>query len=147
MEDSKTLLFYLLSFAGLIVVSIMFTGRIEQPEIEAQQPAIVLPTTTKVKSTTNALETDQELCASINQMAFYTPDLTHLEGNRLVISGTLYASDFVTPLSNTPIEVWLAAQEVNMILIIPPIMPFTIGSKLTRLATMKSRPLSRAIMG
>jgi hypothetical protein len=111
MEDSKTLLFYLLSFAGLIVASILFTGRIEQPAIESQQPAIVTPAVTKLELALNPPETEQEPCSSINQAAFYTPDLTHLEGNRLVISGTLYTSDLVTPLPNASIKVWLFVQE------------------------------------
>jgi hypothetical protein len=111
MEDPKTLLFYLLSVAGLIAISILFTGQIEQPEIEPPQPVSVTSTLTKLKSTANLSETDQEVCSSTHQIAFYKPDLTHLEGNRLVISGTLYASDSVTPLANLPIEVWWAAQE------------------------------------
>jgi protocatechuate 3,4-dioxygenase beta subunit len=113
MEDTKTLLFYLVSIAGLIVVSILFTGQIEQPELEPSQPAPVTSTVTRLKSTAKPLESNQEVCSSTNQIAFYRPDTTHLEGNRLVISGTVYASDFVTPLPSAPIEVWLVAQETQ----------------------------------
>jgi hypothetical protein len=112
MEDTKTLLFYLLSIAGLIIVSLLFTSQTEQQEVEPPQPVPVTSTvTTEVKSLANQPETEQEPCVSTTQTAFYTPDRTHLEGNRLVISGTVYASDFVSPLPNAPVEVSLVVKE------------------------------------
>jgi hypothetical protein len=107
MEDAKTLLFYLLSAAGLIVTSNLFSGQLVQPEVEPPQPAQMTSTVTQAKSLVNQPQAEQEPCPSTTQIAFYSPDSTHLEGNRVVISGTVYASDFVTPLPNAPIEVLL----------------------------------------
>jgi len=100
MEDTRTLLFYLLSLAGLIIIAILFTGRIEPPETE--------PT---VKPTARPAEVAQEGCPTLSQIIFYVPDLTTMEDNRLLISGTVYASDFVTPLAGALIKVWPAIPE------------------------------------
>src|SRR5262245_15958547 len=111
MEDPKTLTLYILSVAGLILVSILLTGRIEQPEVEPPQSTSVNSTCIPVKPSANLSNTDQAVCTSPHQVGLYRPDMSHLEGDRLVISGTVYASDSVTPLPNVPIEVWFTTGE------------------------------------
>src|SRR5262245_60864273 len=111
MEDSKTLALYILSVAGLILVSFLFTSRTEQPEVEPPQPAPVTSTLTTAKPTANLSTLDQTVCTAPNQVALYRPEMSHLEGDRLVISGTVYASNSATPLPNVPIEVWLTTEE------------------------------------
>jgi len=104
-EDSKTLLFYLVGLAGLIAISILFTGRIEPPPVEPLPITTAFPT--EMATSVRLTEVAQEGCSAISeQIIFYVPDLTTLEDNRLLISGTVYASDFVTPLSGALIEVW-----------------------------------------
>lgn len=101
MEDSKTLWLYLVGLAGLIVVSILFTGRVESLEIEPQPPPA-----TQVKSTASLLEAKRKSCSSTapQMSAGYLADLAHLDRDRLIISGTVYASDFVTPLPGVQIK-------------------------------------------
>lgn len=104
MEDSKTLLFYLFGLVGLITIAILFTGRIEPPPVEPLLPTPASPTSTPVPA-----EVTQEECSThTEQVIFYVPDLTSMENNRLLISGTVYASDFLTPLPGALIKVWPA---------------------------------------
>jgi hypothetical protein len=101
-EDSKSLSFYLFGLAGLILVSVVFTGRIEPPPVEPLPPIPTSPTATPTLA-----EIAQKDCSTHSvRVIFYVPDLTPLEDNRLLISGTVYASDFVTPLPGALIEVW-----------------------------------------
>jgi len=107
MEDSKTLLFYLFGLAGLITISILFTGRIEPPPFEPLPAISASPTATPTPA-----ELAQAGCSTTTERAiFYVPDLTTLEDNRLRIFGAVYASDFVTPLPGALIEVWPATYD------------------------------------
>jgi protocatechuate 3,4-dioxygenase beta subunit len=105
MEDSKTLLFYLLSVVGLIVVSILFAGRPEEPGVEPL-PATAIATKSEV--TPSQLENQPKECASPPQKMVigYIPEMAALAGDGLILSGTVYAADFVTPLPGAWIEVW-----------------------------------------
>ncbi|MCI0529445.1 MAG: hypothetical protein L0Y56_18555 [Nitrospira sp.] len=107
MEDSKTLLFYLFGLAGLIIVAVLFTGRIESPEI-GPLPVSLVPTVTPVGGTVSRTEADQKACSATAQRITmgYIPYLVNMEDNRLTISGTVYASDSVTPLPGVQIKVW-----------------------------------------
>jgi hypothetical protein len=116
MKEHESLLFYLLGLGMLVLVLVLVTSQIERVEI---QP---LPTKTPAKiitpqSITRSPETSRLGCATIPQgITFgYLPDtdtLTHLAGDTLTISGTVYASDFTTPLPDVLIEVWRATPEV-----------------------------------
>lgn len=115
MERRETFLFYLLGVVGLVVVSILSTNQIERVEIRplpTHTPAIVITP----QSTATSPETRRIDCATIPEgITFgYLPDtatLTHLAGDSLTISGTVYARDFVTPLPDVLIEVWRATPE------------------------------------
>jgi hypothetical protein len=106
-EESKIISFYILALAGLIISSILFTGRIEAPPVEPLLPIPADPT-----AMPSPAQVAQEGCSPHSvRVIFYVPDLTTLEDNRLVISGTVYASDFVTPLPGALIEVWPGADD------------------------------------
>jgi hypothetical protein len=107
MEDSKTLLFYLLSVVGLIVVSILFTGRPEEPGIDPL-PATAIATKNEV--TPSQSENQPEVCASSPQKLVigYIPERAALTGDSLLLSGTIYAADFITPLPDLWVDIWLA---------------------------------------
>jgi hypothetical protein len=110
-EETKTILFYLLTLAGLVVSSILFTGRIESP-VEELSPAPMIPTFAKANSTLSLPETDREVCPITTQKtAFYRIDPSRLVDHRWVISGTIYASDFITPVPDVLIEIWQAPAE------------------------------------
>jgi hypothetical protein len=112
MEDSKILLLYLAGLAGLIAVSILLTGRIEPLEIEPLPPTATL-TVTQVKSTASLLEVEQKVCSSTTQQmtAGYIVDVAHLDRNRVVISGTVYASDAATPLPGVQLKARRTARQ------------------------------------
>lgn len=113
MKNLKTVLFYVLGLAGLVVVSVLYTGRMEA-DIRP------LPTATPVVRNTPTLapttEADQGGCRITPRGSSYgyLPDapLTttlaspDLQGEQLVISGTVYASDCTTPLPGVLLEVW-----------------------------------------
>jgi len=115
-ERRETLLFYLLGLVGLVVVSILSTNQIERVEIRplsANTPTIVITP----QPTATSPETRWIDCATtLRGVTFgYLPDraiLTHMAGDSLTISGTVYASDFVAPLPDVLIEVWRATPEV-----------------------------------
>jgi hypothetical protein len=110
-EESKTTLLYILALAGLIISSVLFSGRIESPVEEPSAP--VIPTITKINSTLSLPEVDQKACpVTIQKTALYRIDTSGLI-DRLVISGTVYASDFMTPVSDVLIEIWQAPAEIS----------------------------------
>jgi hypothetical protein len=117
MERRETILFYLLGFVGLVVVSIFATNRIERVEIRplpTNTPTIVITPQPR----TTSPETSRIDCATIpGGITFgYLPDtatLIHMAGDTLTISGTVYARDFVTPLPDVLIEVWRATPEIR----------------------------------
>jgi hypothetical protein len=119
-EETKTTLFYILALAGLIISSVLFTGRIESPAEAPSAP--VLPTITKINSTLSLPEVDQKACPGMTQKtAFYRLEPGRLVDHRLVISGAVYASDFMTPVPDVLIEVWQAPVET-----LPPYPPETL---------------------
>jgi hypothetical protein len=116
MKGRETILFYLLSVVGLVGVSIFSTNQIERVEIRplpTHTPAIVITP----QPTASSPEPRRIGCAtSPRGITFsYLPDtatLPNLAGDFLTISGTVYASDFTTPLPDVLIEVWRATPEV-----------------------------------
>ena len=115
MEGLKTLLFYLFGLAGLVGVTIFSTSQIERVEIRPLPPHTPTIALTP-QSTAASPEIGQIGCALISErIAFgYLPDtatLTSLASDILTISGTVYASDFATPLPEVLIEVWRATPE------------------------------------
>lgn len=112
MEKLKGVLFYIIGAAGLVVISVLFTGRIET-DIRP------LPTATPaIQNTPTAVPTDvAEVGCRLTPGGSnygYQPDapftttlaLTDQQNEQLVISGTVYASDCTTPLANVLIELW-----------------------------------------
>ena len=115
-EETKTTLFYIVALAGLIISSVLFTGRIE-PAVEALSPAPATPTSAKANATLTLPEIDQKACPiAAQKTAFYRIDPTVWADQRLVISGTVYASDFVTPIPDVMIEVWQAPESYSSFL-------------------------------
>jgi protocatechuate 3,4-dioxygenase beta subunit len=111
-EDPKTFLFYILGLVGLIISSILFTSRIEPLPLEPlpSTPAKQTGTPTPSRST----EIIQEGCSpSSERTLFYIPDPASLESSRILITGTVYASDLVTPLPGALLEVLLLPQETQ----------------------------------
>lgn len=107
MEGLKTVLFYLLGLAGLVIASMLFTGQVE---VEIND----LPTPTAVATATAVAQAD---CANPARSAdgnSYLPDApftTELAapddpGERLLVSGTIYQADGVTPASGVLLEIW-----------------------------------------
>jgi protocatechuate 3,4-dioxygenase beta subunit len=108
-EDPKTFLFYIVGLAGLLISSILFTGRIE-PEPLPATPASSTGTPPPARPT----EVAQEGCSpGPEQTFFYVPDPASQEANRLLISGVVYASDVGRPLSGALLEVLLVPQETQ----------------------------------
>lgn len=120
MEDLKTVLFYILGLAGLIIASVIFT---RQAEVVVNE----LPTATPANQVawkptiTTSTEINQPDCVFTAMSITYSyipnapftttlasPDL---KGDRLIVSGTVYASNRVTPLPGALIEVWQANAE------------------------------------
>jgi hypothetical protein len=112
--------FYLLALAGLVIGSVVFTGRIEPP-VEALPPAPTTPTFPKAGSTLTLPEADQKACPiAAQKTAFYRVETSRPVDQRLVISGVVYASDFVTPVPDVLIEVWQAPESYSSF---PPYFP------------------------
>lgn len=108
MEKQKGILFYLVGLVGLAAISIFFTGRIE---IDVRDLPTATPTITPtVLAQTECQTTPGGVAFGRLPDAPFTTTLAppDLPGERLVISGTVYASDCVTPLPNALIEVWQA---------------------------------------
>jgi catechol 1,2-dioxygenase len=107
MEGLKTVLFYLLGLAGLIIASMLFTGQVE---VEIND----LPTPTAVATPTVVAQADcPNPVRNVNSNS-YLPDApftTQLAppddpGERLIVSGTIYQADEITPAANALIEIW-----------------------------------------
>jgi len=81
MEDAKTFLFYLFGLASLIMVSILFTGRIEPLEPEPVSAPVTSRIST-VRTMATLPEADQRRCLSNHQKIRLReiPDVTSLEG-------------------------------------------------------------------
>jgi catechol 1,2-dioxygenase len=115
MNGLKTVLVYLAGIAALIVITIYFTTGIEPVEAE---PPVIKTATALAAAPTATLPTAPANCrASPTSATFgYIPNTpltttlapADLKGERMVISGTVYASDCVTPLAGVLIEVWHA---------------------------------------
>ena len=104
MEDLKAVLFYLLGLAGLIVASILFTG---QAEVVVNE----LSTVTPIKAgQSDCVPTAMTIAYIYTPNSPYTTTLAppDLKGDRLIVSGTVYSADRVTPLPGALLEVWQA---------------------------------------
>ncbi len=115
MDRFKTVLFYLLALAGLAVASILFTNRNDR--LEFPLPPTFTPTATpRPTATTTSDQAEQSGCVPTpgGSAYGYLPDIPfsvdlappEVEGERLVISGAIFASDCVTPLPGALVEVW-----------------------------------------
>ncbi len=116
MDRFKTVLFYALTAVGLILASFWFTRPGDPTEFRLPVTFTPLPTATA----TSALATPTGVAATgcvttPGGFAYgYIPDAPFsvdlappgLKGDRLVISGTVYAEDCVTPLPGVIVEVW-----------------------------------------
>jgi len=110
MEDGKTFLLYLFGLAGLITLSILFTGRIEPLEIESP-PINPTPMIVVDQPTARPAQISQKACPTVSQkIMLYMPEMT-IKDQHQVISGTVYASDFVTPLPDIQIDMWQSNRE------------------------------------
>ena len=111
-KELKTILFYGFALGGLVVISVFFTGRVDVDikPLPTDTPAV---TDTPHVDATELAETDCRLTVGGSSYG-YEPDApvtTTLAppsepGQRLVLHGTVYASDCTTPLPGTLIEVW-----------------------------------------
>jgi protocatechuate 3,4-dioxygenase beta subunit len=116
MNGLKTVIFYLAGLAGLVLITVFFTRGIEP--VEAIPPFMKTATAlaarpTATPSATQIVETGCQTTPGGSASGYIpnTPLTTtlaspNLKGNRLVISGTVYASDCLTPLADALIEVW-----------------------------------------
>ena len=109
-EPKQSFLLYVLGVAGLVAASILFTGRIEPAEIEP------LATPSIIMSEPTPPEADSAGCTSaIKELTFaYLPDpaeTPHLKDNQVLLHGTVYASDEVTPLPGALVQIWRAEPE------------------------------------
>jgi hypothetical protein len=105
MEDIKSFLIYLVALVGLIGASLLFANQGEPPEIT--------PFPTKISQAAMPSAVDQpDTCAGtahrliFNDVPGMSSAITNSNDGRLFISGTIYASDGVTPLPGALIEVW-----------------------------------------
>ena len=116
MEGLKTVLFYTLGLAALIVASIVLT-RPPQVEISQLPPATLDPglpiATPQTPQQTGCQLTPTSLAIGYLPGAPLTTTLVpaNLPGERLMVSGTVYAADEVTPVPNALVEVWQADAE------------------------------------
>lgn len=112
MENLKTIIFFILGLVGLAALSLLFTGQVEtdfQPLPTATAPATATPTT----GPTPIGQADCQGTPGGGAGGFlpdtpFTSTLVPADypGQRMVISGTVYASDCITPLPNTLVVVW-----------------------------------------
>jgi catechol 1,2-dioxygenase len=115
MKDLKSLLIYIIGLAGLVMVALALTSRMEVEFRPLPSP------TPPVQDTPSAVLTEvaQQDCATAPPSAglnTYISDVPFtstlappdLEGIRLIVSGTVYASDKRTPVPGALLEVWHA---------------------------------------
>ncbi len=109
MNGLKTVLFYVLGVAGLIAFSAWSIGRIEV-DINPLPPTAtpVRPSAPTSTPRPACLTTPGGLTRDYLPDAPFTGNLAppDLAGQPLIISGTVYAADCVTPLAGALIEVW-----------------------------------------
>jgi catechol 1,2-dioxygenase len=108
-ENLKTILFYSLGLAGLVLVSVLLTGQIEVEIGELPPTATpIRPPTPTATPQPACLTTPGGLTHQYRPDAPFTTALAppNIPGRRLTISGTAYAADCVTPLPDVLIEVW-----------------------------------------
>jgi catechol 1,2-dioxygenase len=115
MNGIKTVLVYLAGIVALVAITIYFTTDIEP--VEAEPPVIKTATALAAPptATPSAAQSNCRATASSTGLGYVpnTPLTTtlappDLKGERMVISGTVYASDCLTPLAGVLIEVWHA---------------------------------------
>jgi len=106
-EGFKTVLFYILGLAGLIIASVIFTGRVE---VEVNELPTAIPT--KIHQP-DCILTAMSISYSYIPNAPFTTNLAlpDLKEERLIVSGTVYASNHHIPLSGALVEVWQADAE------------------------------------
>src|SRR5262245_40190357 len=109
-EEPKTLLFYVVALTGLLISSILFTGCIGPLPLE---PLTATPVPSPgTPAPARPTEGTQAGCPPISEWNLvHIPVLASVEANHLLISGTVYASDFKTPLPGAVLEVLLLPQE------------------------------------
>jgi catechol 1,2-dioxygenase len=112
MERLKGVLLYTLGLASLVVVSVLFTGRMET-DFEPLPTATPAVQNTPTAAVTDVAEVGCRLTQPGSSYGYqsdapFTTSLVSADrpGDRLMISGTVYASDCLTPLPNILIEIW-----------------------------------------
>ena len=112
MEKLRPVMLYIVGLVGLIAASVMVTGHIDGV---AGEPPAPLPVASHAGSPTNAnrsncVPTAMSISYSYKAGAPFTTTLAppDLGGERLIISGIVYASNAVTPIPDAVVEVWQA---------------------------------------
>lgn len=113
MEGLKTVVFYLLGLGGLIIASMLFTGQVEVEINDLPTPTVVATPTAVAEA--KCQPTPGYRVPGYLSDAVFTTTLAPADwpGERLTISGTVYASDCQTPLPGALIEVWQPDAEGN----------------------------------
>ena len=113
----KTVLFYLIVLTGLVIASVLFAspGEVKFSELPTFTP---LPTATPTSALATPTGDAETGCVPTpgGPANGYLPDIPFsvelappdLKGERMVISGTVYAADCLTPLPGALVEVWQA---------------------------------------
>lgn len=109
MKDFRPIFFYALSLVGLVLLTMLFTGLEDLIEDEPLPPPVSLTATTW-PATAPAIKGNTQTCSTLAQeLALgYSPNkaTTNLDDDHLTIFGTVYASDYMTPLPDALVEVW-----------------------------------------
>jgi catechol 1,2-dioxygenase len=124
MDRFKTILFYGLIVAGLILASMWFTRPGDPGDfvLPVTFTPISTATATPDPGTTATAEAERGCVPTAGTGANgYLPDIPFsvdiappgLKGERMVISGTLYANDCLTPLPGAMVEVWQTDADGN----------------------------------
>jgi hypothetical protein len=76
-------------------------------------PVAATPTVTSPQPTPSPVQLGQQLCPATPQARLHTyiAETAAISGERLTISGIVYASDATTPLSGVLIDIWRAGAE------------------------------------
>lgn len=110
MKDLRPIFLYALSLVGLVLLTILFTGLEDLIEAEPLLPP-ANPTARTWPATAPATQANTQACSTPSQEMTlgYIPNKAttiNLNGERLTIFGTVYASDYMTPLPGALVEVW-----------------------------------------